>query len=80
MKPHNKARQLTIDGAIWWWLCGSGGSICIWDVNHQKHVTQDFTVKGVTPDTMERGQWKGTRDGMVHPSEVVDYIKANLLG
>ena len=75
IKPHNKARELLIDGKTWWWLCGKG-NVVIWDPDHIKHVVRPPVIKGIDWTTFERGKLKGTSDGMVYPSEVVDYIRS----
>ena len=76
-QPHGKARKLVVGGAVWWWLYGS--RVCIWDPDGAKHTVPAWTIKGVTPDTLERGHWKRTSDGMLTPFEVADYIKSELM-
>lgn len=42
--------------------------------NGQRVVVANHELKGVTPDTFERGQWKRTSDGALTLAEVKAYI------
>lgn len=56
--------------------CIIGNSVtCIWDDRGKKYVVTNPAIKGVSPDTFERGQRKKTSDGMVTPKEVCDWIE-----
>lgn len=36
-------------------------------------------VKGIDPSAYEKGQYKGTNDGMIFPSDVSNYILRNYI-
>jgi hypothetical protein len=70
-------RNIVVDGKTYKWKCGS----CFVDIRDDKgnrvgppelHAS---TVKGITPEHWERGQWKITYDGMLRPREVAAFIK-----
>jgi hypothetical protein len=77
-RPRRGARALDVDGQQWWFRVGHG-AIEIWPPDGTKHVTDMCKVTGRDWDTIERGQWKKTEDGMVKPGHVRGYIRKELL-
>jgi hypothetical protein len=43
----------------------------------KKTLVKLSAITGTTPDTIERGRWKKSSDGMVLPSQIRRYIEAH---
>jgi len=71
-----KRRTIVVGGEAWEWFCGKGGGVVIWSPDgKRRHTTHAAHVKGINPDTFDRGKWKMTSDGMLRPSEVAALIQ-----
>ena len=68
-------RTLNLDGSLWKWKIGKGGSVVIISPKGVKIVTKAWKIKGVFPETWDRGQYKKTRDGALTPKEVAGFIR-----
>lgn len=71
------ARVLVIDGEIWQYKIGKSYTH-IWPPpsrGGKKLIKRTHEIAGRSPDTLERGQYKKTSDGMVTPSDVEKYIR-----
>jgi hypothetical protein len=65
-------RTLTIGRQAYRYRIGRGSAVI--EGPGWKDVVPLTTLTGRSPDTLERGRWKRTRDGMVTPVHVRDYI------
>jgi len=66
-------RKLIVDGKEYTYTVGK--SYAIIKFEGLKIATIPLCdIKG-SWDNLERGRWKKTRDGMVFPSEIVEYIR-----
>jgi hypothetical protein len=73
-----KGRVLTVAGRQWKVIIGSSGvkAYC----EDGRHVTSTpWEIKGCTPDTFDRGQWKRTSDGAIFPSEIAEWLQNQTL-
>jgi hypothetical protein len=68
-------RRIVLNTVVWKYQVGKKNVVII-DPHGNKLVVASHILKGVTPDTFERGQWKRTSDGMVTPSEIRKYIES----
>ena len=73
-RPMKGERRVDVDGESWSFKIGKGAAVII-APNGQKSVVSLTTLTGRSPDTIERGQWKGTRDGMVVPDHVRNHVR-----
>jgi hypothetical protein len=78
-RPRRGARAIDVDGQRWWFFVGRGHGLLIWSPSGEKHLTSWSGVTGLDPDTIDRGQWKKTTDGMVKPGQVRGYIRKHLV-
>jgi hypothetical protein len=72
-------RTLTIGGLKWVCVFGKG-AVSIRSATTGRRIVvsyQDLTGRSI--DSIERGQWKKTSDGMVTPADVRAYIEKKLL-
>lgn len=69
-----RGRALMVAGTMWRWRCGRGGNVVAYSEHGERRCAGAWTIRGMTPDTFERGQWKITTDGMVRPSDVVKWL------
>lgn len=78
MKRHRKGyRKVHTTSGVYLYRIGGGyTTICKAD-GERFTVVRNDRLKGVTPDTYERGQWKRTQDGQLYPSEVKSWIERN---
>jgi len=75
IKRKSKFRVIVIDGNKWLWKCG----FSFVRIASPNGVTKDIDIPDITGgtwDTLERGRWKRTQDGMVTPSMIEDYIRS----
>jgi hypothetical protein len=70
-------RQVTVMGRVWRYFVGKQHTVLRHPDTNQAIVVHNWEIKGrgYTPDTWERGQWKGTSDGMIKPGRVRGYIE-----
>jgi hypothetical protein len=73
-RPMKGERRLDVDGELWSFKIGKGAAVIV-APNGEKNVVSLTTLTGRSPDIIERGQWKGTRDGMVVPDHVRNYVR-----
>ncbi len=78
-RPQKGARPLDVDGARWWYLIGRCW-VPIWSPDGVKHVASITKVACRSFNTLERGQWKKTSDGMICPEHVRRYIRRFVTG
>ena len=71
-------RKLHIQGRVWHWRVGQGGVVIQLPGSIKKITVMAADIKGITPDSVDRGRWKKTSDGMIRPGEVKSYIEKNL--
>lgn len=71
-----KPRTMQINGKNWKFIIG-GCHIAIWSPTGVKILTNHSEVTGRDWNTLERGQWKKTNDGMVCPGHVRGWILKN---
>jgi hypothetical protein len=76
-RPRRGARALDVDGKQWWFRVGHQ-AIEIWSPEGKRHLTNMSQVTGRDWNTIERGQWEKTMDGMVKPGHVLGYIRKEL--
>jgi hypothetical protein len=67
-------RKIHLDEQIYQYRVGKGYVVITFPNGHRE-VVSDSTITGRTPDTLERGRWKKTTDGMVLPSHVKAWLK-----
>lgn len=68
-------RKITVSGKKFLFKVGIG-YIEIRDENRTKKITvNNAQLKGLEPQTFEKGKWKGTQDGMITPREIEAYLK-----
>ena len=68
-------RKINVDGAVWEYRIGKGAAVLV-APDGKKAVVGLDKLTGRSWDTLERGQWKRTSDGMVTPKDVAAYIRA----
>jgi len=67
-------RKVDVDGEVWSCRLGRSHAVIVSPGGH-KSVVDFSTLTGRSWDTLERGQWKGMRDGMVVPDHVRTYVR-----
>lgn len=71
-------RAITIDGEKWKYNVGKDVTV----LRRPDHTifgkVTNWALIGVDPSTFERGKYKRTSDGMVKPSHIAAFIKAEL--
>jgi hypothetical protein len=67
-------RNLVFRGKTYQYRVGTGSTVIKFP-DGTKAVVSNHDLKGVDPNTFERGQYKKTSDGMVLPSEIQNYIE-----
>lgn len=73
-------RNITVDDVVYWYHIGQGKM----KLRHPSgksttHCLCDVKGMGFTPDTVDRGRWKKTTDGMITPGEVARFIQSHVL-
>lgn len=71
-----RGRPATVDGTKWRWRCGHGGHVVAYSEHGERHCVAAWKLMGINPDTFDKGQWKGTVDGMLCPSHVVKWLRS----
>lgn len=74
--PSRPGRTIYVEASdtVWKWTVSSRGGVLAYSRQGDRRCAYASTVKGVTPDTFDRGQHKRTRDGMVTPKEVAAWL------
>jgi len=68
------------NGEVWTWrMTSAAGAIKIRRPDRKAFAVSMMAITGLTPNDIERGYWKGTRDAWVTPSTVKRYIESELL-
>ncbi len=67
-------RKIHLDDKIYQYRVGKGYVVIEFPDGHRE-VVADSTITGRTPDTIERGKWKKTTDGMVLPSHIKAWLE-----
>lgn len=70
-------RKLTIEDKVWEYQLGKGNAV-IKSPDNKKTVVDYVKLTGRSWDTLERGQYKKTSDGMVTPQHIKSYIQTYL--
>jgi len=70
-------RKIAIYGRTWQFCIGRSVAV-IYDPEGKRHLADLSVVTGRSNDTIARGRWKRTSDGMVTPAHVRDYIELRL--
>lgn len=61
---------------VWLYRLGRGNAVITSPQGKKTRVRYE-TLTGRSPNTLERGQWKKTSDGMICPSHVKSYIASH---
>lgn len=64
---------MNVGGKIWKYRIGRQNVVAF--CGNEKKVEKIWKIKGVSPETFERGQWKKTSDGMLFPKEIAEWLK-----
>lgn len=75
-RPMKGERYLSVDGESWGYRVGKQNTVIV-RPNDTKIIVGNHALTGTDPSTFERGQRKGTSDGMVTPDHVRTYILAH---
>lgn len=78
-KAH-KGRQITVYGEQYFYSVGKDYLVLLMPHDGTKRIIGLDEITHRSPDTIERGRWKKTSDGMVTPRDVVNYIKSCITG
>lgn len=65
-----KWRKIVVDGSTYEYHVGR--SYVVFDNGHRVKLNE---ITGRDWDTIERGQWKKTSDGMVTPKHIAEYLR-----
>ena len=70
-------RKIVVDGIEYRWVYSVMG-IVVFDAKHERYhgCTQDVT--GLHRDAFDCGQWNRTKDGMITPGMVANWIRTRL--
>ncbi len=69
--------SVEVDGVTWRYQLGRGNAVIVLP-DGKKVIVGYARLTDRSPDTIERGQYKGTSDGMVTPEHVRRYIRQHL--
>ncbi len=69
-------RQIVVGGQKYSYRVGRQ-NVVIHDADGDRNVVPCHEILGLTPDTFDRGKWKGTSDGMVTPGKIAQWIAAS---
>lgn len=72
-------RWLHINGVQYKWQVSKHGTVTIELPDGKEIYPSGHEVVGLTPFYFEKGQYKGTIDGMVTPERIKKYIINNIL-
>ncbi len=73
MKERRNCRKIVVNGKTFQYLIGRS-AVVIYDDADKRHYAHVAEVKGLSPDLIERGQYKKTSDGMITPKNVAHWI------
>ena len=68
-------RNIVVGGISWEYTVGSG-DIVAYSENGERKCEGIHVLKGTDPDSVDRGRWKKTTDGMLRPREVARWLGA----
>jgi hypothetical protein len=71
-----RGRLLTVAGTKWRWRVGRGGNVIAYSEHGERRCASAWAIRGMDPDTFDRGQWKRTSDGMVRPADIAKWLLA----
>jgi len=71
-----RGRLLTVAGTKWRWRVGRGGNVIAYSEYGERRCAGAWAIRGMDPDTFERGQRKRTSDGMVRPADIAKWLLA----
>lgn len=71
-------RKVHVGGQVWEFRTGKGAAVIKNPRTGKSTIVNYAKLTGRTWDTLERGQWKRTSDGMVTPAHVKAYIEKHL--
>jgi len=66
-------RRIVVDGTTWLYHVGSSA---VAFRGPRRFVARIGDVKRLDPDTIDRGRWKRTSDGMIRPAEVAAFLQS----
>lgn len=69
-------RKVHIDNEIWEYDVGVAFAL-ITSPQGKKAYARIATIKGITPESFEKGRHKRSSDGSLTPSEIKSYIEKN---
>lgn len=67
-------RKVHVGGEVWEFQTGKGNAVIRNPRTGKKTIVDYAKLTGRDWNTIERGQWKRTTDGMVTPADVKAYI------
>ena len=70
-----KGRLIVVDGVKWKWRVGKRCGTVAYSEHGERRLTHASIIKGISYDTFDRGQWKGTMDGMITPADIAEWLK-----
>lgn len=71
-------RKVHVSGETWEFQTGKGCAVIRNPRTGKKTIVNYVKLTGRDWNTIERGQWKRTSDGMVTPADVKAYIEKHL--
>lgn len=79
MRGSRRGRKIVVDGKTFTYRVGERSTV-IHDAEGKRFDLIDNNVlRGVSPDTFARGQWKRSGDGVVAPSRLAEFLKDPVL-
>ena len=71
-----RGRLIVVGGVEWRYRVGRG-SVIAYSITGERRCEDAWRVKELDqPDTLDRGRWKRTSDGMVQPRDVARWLNA----
>jgi hypothetical protein len=67
-------RTLVVDGKAYQYRIGHHSMVLV-HPDGKKEIVRLAVIANRTPDTIDRGRWKKTSDGMITPKHVEGYIR-----
>ena len=77
MSSRKAKRNISVDRKVYKWVVGGPG-IILWDEYNKQYKASIEEVTGLSVSVFEKGQEKGTHDGMITPAMVAKWIKTHL--
>jgi len=69
--------KVNIDEQVYEYMLGKQNAVI--KIGDKKKIVDYQMLTGISWNVFERGQWKKTRDGMVTPKHVINYIQNHIL-